>query len=152
MHVFGSVGARAAGGQKDRLRLAELVRLGSAQEVVENVAGYGRWWYQRSTGTLALSESAAQALQVDAGVHASLDDAFMAVVQDDLSELVQCLEQHPSPRWEQEFRVVSALDGVRWVRMQAVPELMAAGGICSGIVRDVSVLKMAAMREGWDSP
>lgn len=148
MHMAENVGVRAGRGSQDVSRLTDLVRLYRTQAVVESAAGYGRWWYHRASGALALSDVAARILQVDGGVHASLDEGLMAVVQDDLAALAQCIAQCPSGRREHEFRVVSAHEGVRWVRLQEVPELQSSEGFCSGIVRDVSVLKMAAMREG----
>lgn len=147
MHMFGNIGLRTGRAQKELARLTDLVRLQAAHDAVESAAGFGRWWYQCSSGAFALSGAAASILQVDSGVHVSLDEGLMAVVQDDLTEVAQCIEQSELERWEQEFRVVSPLDGVRWVRLQEVPEFKLAGGIRGGIVRDVSALKVAAMRE-----
>ena len=147
MHMYENLGVRAGHAPKDGSVLTDLVRVYRAQAVVERAAGYGRWWYHGASGALALSEAAARILQVESGVHASLDEGLMAVVQDDLADVAQCIAQSPSGQGEREFRVVSAVEGMRWVRLQEVPELQAAEGVRSGIVCDVSALKMAAMRE-----
>ncbi|MDT8990800.1 bifunctional diguanylate cyclase/phosphodiesterase [Curvibacter sp. APW13] len=146
--MFEKMGVRAGLGARNGARLNDLVRLYRAQGVVETAAAYGRWWYDQASGAFAVSHSAARILHVEAGVHASLDEGLMAVVQDDLADLADGIAAGGSAPCEREFRVVSAAEGVRWVRLQEVPELQPAQGVRSGIVRDVSALKMAAMREG----
>lgn len=148
MQMFENLGVRAGPGRKEWSRLTDLVRLYRADAVVEHAAGFGRWWYHSASGAFALSDAAARILQVESGMHASLDEGLMAVVQDDLADVAGSIARSPSTDREQEFRVVSAAEGVRWVRLQEVPELRTADGVRSGIVRDVSALKMAAMREG----
>lgn len=147
MQLFGSIGLRSKVGSNDHSTLQSFLVENQRLADVERAAGYGRWWYDHASGSMALSAEAARVLQADSGVHGTLDAALVAVAQDDLPGVVVALTRASEAGWTREFRVLSAQEGVRWVALEDLPTTHSAPGMRSGIVRDISVLKMAAMRE-----
>ena len=132
-------------GISPRLQLAQAQSPVSA--AVEAAASFGRWWFEPATSRIALSTAAARYLCVQAGHQLRLDDCFNHVVADDMLRLLSIFTQISREPVNSEFRVISATDGVRWLRLTSQPADPANPHIISGIFLDVTPIKHAAMRE-----
>jgi diguanylate cyclase (GGDEF)-like protein len=114
---------------------------------LEAAASFGRWWFEPASAKLVLSDAAARHLNVSARHHLRLDDCFIHVVADDMLPLIARLSSPCLRTINQDFRVVNTRDGLRWLRMSALPPDAAQPHIVSGILTDITALKHAAMRE-----
>lgn len=113
---------------------------------IEELAGFGRWWFDRAAMRLALSHNAAAFLDVRAGVH-TLEDCFANVVPDDFAALAERLAMaHGTPLPDCEVRVVNEQTGLRWLRMATLPDGVARGPV-AGVMWDITAAKHAALRE-----
>lgn len=115
---------------------------------VEELAGFGRWSFDRASSRLALSNHAASLLDVPVEAN-SLEDCFSHVVPEDFVMLVAKLASKRSviARVDYEFRVINERCGLRWLRLAALPQTGAGAALISGVLSDVTPLKHAAMRE-----
>ncbi|TCS37416.1 diguanylate cyclase (GGDEF)-like protein [Paucimonas lemoignei] len=118
-------------------------------DAMETVAGFGRWWFDLREEQLILSHGAAQFLEVDPGLHRSLEECFTNVVPEDMLQLTTALMQAklPGVLIDYQFRVLQGTRGLRWLRMQSVPAAGATPGMHAGVVVDVTAAKHVEMRE-----
>lgn len=118
-------------------------------EAMETAAGFGRWWFDMREGQLILSHGAAQFLEVDPGLHCSLEDCFTNVVPEDMLQLTTALMQAklPGVRIDYQFRVLQGTRGLRWLRMQSVSVDAGMPGMHAGVLVDVTAAKHVEMRE-----
>jgi diguanylate cyclase (GGDEF)-like protein/PAS domain S-box-containing protein len=114
---------------------------------LEQLAGFGRWWFDPASSRVALSPTAAQLLEVEPGVYAVLEDALVHVVPDDVLTLMAHLTQGAGQGADCEFRLVHALTGLRWLRLRMAPAAADAAGLRSGVLLDITTSKHAALRE-----
>jgi diguanylate cyclase (GGDEF)-like protein len=121
--------------------------LAGLPEQTEELAGYGRWWIERSSSRIALSVAAARHLSVRPGVHAALEACGARVVADDLPPLAEALRQAAATGAPIDcaFRLIDPLDGVRWLRMLSMRS--ASAPVVTGVLTDITSAKHAAMRE-----
>lgn len=133
------------GGISPSLSLA--IRQNTLPAALEEAASFGRWWFDLETLHIALSRAAAGYLHVDAGVYERMDNCFITVVLEDLLPLVAYLSSRaPQPAY-MDFRVISAVDGLHWLRMTPLPMDPAHPHMLSGILVDITAIKHASMRE-----
>lgn len=116
---------------------------------VEQAVSFGRWWLDMQTSQLVLSIGAAGFLNVNPGWHRTLESCFAQVVPDDVLMLMSALAQAsvPGKLIDCEFRVVHALDGLRWLRMLSLPHALARDAVQTGVLVDITSSRLAAMRE-----
>lgn len=114
---------------------------------LEEAAAFGRWWFDLESAQIFLSALAARYLNVEALHYDGLDHCFIHVVADDMLSLIAQLSGSAPRTGPTDFRVISARDGLRWLRMTHLPPDPAHPGLISGIVADVTAVKHAAMRE-----
>jgi diguanylate cyclase (GGDEF)-like protein len=116
---------------------------------METAAGFGRWWLAIREMQLVLSHGAAWFLEVDPGLHRSLEECFTNVVPEDMLQLTMALMQAklPGVRIDYEFRVLQGTRGLRWLRMHSVPQEADMAGMHAGVLVDVTAAKHVEMRE-----
>lgn len=116
---------------------------------IEFAAAYGRWWLDAKEMQLILSGGAARFLDVEPGPHASLESGFIHVVPDDMLLLIAALVQAriPGAGVDCEFRVVTRTQGMRWLRMQSVPEEQSGAALHTGVLVDITPARQVEMRE-----
>ncbi len=127
--------------------LSLAIRQSTSPAALEEAASFGRWWFDSETSQMALSRAAAGYLHVEAGCHDRMDNCFIAVVLDDLLPLVAYLSSRSLQSSHIDFRVISAVDGLHWLRMTPLPADPAHPYIASGILVDITTIKHASMRE-----
>lgn len=133
------------GGISPSLSLA--FRQNTLPVALEEAASFGCWWLDLETSHMALSRAAAGYLHVESGLHERMDNCFITVVLDDLLPLVSYLSSRaPRPAF-MDFRVISAVDGLHWLRMTTLPMDPAHAHMVSGILVDITAIKHASMRE-----
>ena len=114
---------------------------------LEEVAAFGRWWLEPKTSQMVLSAAAARYLNMASRHPYRLDECLNHVVAEDMLQLIALLSSEPKQSVSQEFRVMSAKDGLRWVRLTSFPTDPSTPDLISGILVDVTAVKHAAMRE-----
>lgn len=114
---------------------------------LELAAGFGRWWFDPDTSQMVISAVAAQYLSVEPGHHSGLDSCFIAVVLDDLLPLISHLTTPQFNTASVDFRVISPVDGLHWLRMTGLPADPSHPSMVSGILVDVTPAVHATMRE-----
>jgi diguanylate cyclase (GGDEF)-like protein len=114
---------------------------------LEDAAAFGRWWFDPDTTQVLLSAAAARYLNVESLHHDGLDSCLVHVVSDDVLRLIAQLSGSAKASATTDFRVISAVDGLRWLRMAQLPPDPVNPGLVTGVVTDVTPLKHAAMRE-----
>ncbi len=121
----------------------------SQPDPAEAAASFGRWWIDRHTRQLVLSEVAADFLDVKAGWHPDPDDGFALVMPDDVMALMSAITQvcEHGHLMSCEFRVLNAHHGLRWLRMVSLPDTSHSTTVDTGILVDITTIKHAAMRE-----
>lgn len=131
--------------------ISEPLRLSMQQSLrpnaLEDTAGFGRWWFDPETSQIALSAAAARYLNVGERHYYRLDDCFIHVIADDMLRLMRKINSRPAHPLHCEFRVVSATEGLRWLRLSSLSEEAPSPQILSGIVVDITAIKLTAMRE-----
>ncbi len=82
-------------------------------------------------------------LGVEAGWHRTWESCFAHVVPDDVLMLMSALAQAGAQGKpiECEFRIINELDGLRWLRLMALPQ------VPNGVLLDITAAKHAAIRE-----
>ncbi|MBT9505594.1 EAL domain-containing protein [Rhodoferax sp.] len=128
-------------------RLSQAFTHNTALSALEEAASFGRWWFDCETSQMVLSALAASYLNVETLCHDRLDGCFISVVLDDLLPLISQLSSKPLQSGGFEFRVISPLDGLRWLRMTHMPADPDNPGLLSGILVDITPIKHAMMRE-----
>jgi len=113
--------------------------------MLEATAGFGQWAH--ADGWLSLSPQAAEFLDTQGRLEGPLDDGLTHVVVDDLVRLLPHFMAGAARPWTLDLRVISSTQGLRWLRMTALPSDPAQPGLQQGIVQDVTELKHAQMRE-----
>lgn len=123
--------------------------LATLPDAAEKMGLFGRWWYDTQTGQWVLSTGAAGLLDVDAGFHRTGISCFEQVVPDDVLMLMADLRQlrEPGHVIECAFRTIHEFDGLRWLRMVSLPQILPGPAILTGVVVDVTSTRLAAMRE-----
>jgi diguanylate cyclase (GGDEF)-like protein len=114
---------------------------------LEDTAGFGSWWFDPETSQIVLSAAAARYFNVGERHYHRLDDCFIHVIADDMLRLMRKIKSKPAPPLHCEFRVISATEGLRWLRLSTLPDEKSYPQILSGIVVDITAIKLAAMRE-----
>lgn len=115
---------------------------------MEATAGFGRWWYDRSSRQVVVSAHAGQLLDVARRHHHSLDETLTCVVPDDAVRLLALLSgPQRLCRGSQEVRVLSPTEGMRWLRVSILPDDENHPTLINGMVQDISQIKHAAVRE-----
>ena len=114
---------------------------------LEDTAGFGRWWFDPETSQIVLSAAAARYLNVGERHYHRVDDCFIHLVADDMLRLMRKMNSRPAHPFHCEFRVISTTEGLRWLRLNSLPEEASAPHILSGIVVDITAIKLTAMRE-----
>ncbi len=127
--------------------LLRALTLNATPTALEESAAFGRWWFDPESGQIILSGVAARYLNVESLHHQGLDSCFIHVVMDDMLPLLSQLTGTSPCSATSDFRVISAKEGMRWLRMTAFPADAIGAMVVSGIVVDVTPLKHAAMRE-----
>lgn len=130
-------------------KLEALREQASLPDPVEAAAGYGRWWHDPQSGQLLLSPGAADFLGVTSGMQPSIAKCFSHAVSEDLLVVAAALAQAriPGLAGDCEFRVVQAGLGLRWLRLQSLPQRLSGEGIQTGVLLDVTATRHVAMRE-----
>lgn len=128
-------------------RLSQALMQTVSPAALEDAASFGRWWFDPETTQMVLSAAAARYLNVETSHHHRLDNCFIHVVSDDVLGLIALLTDRTTRTVSNDFRVISATDGLRWLRMTHLPADATNAGLLSGILVDVTALKHAAMRE-----
>lgn len=118
-------------------------------DVLEKMVSVGRWGWAIQTDQWTLSAGAAHLLDVEAGFHPTADSCLRQVVPEDVLPLMAALAQIAAADRviECEFRVINEVDGLRWLRLVALPADPAGGGVLTGLVIDITAPRLAAMRE-----
>ena len=115
---------------------------------MEAAAGFGLWWHDPHSGQMLLSTHAAKLLGVQGRHHKNLDETLTHVVPDDVARLVAMLSDADAPcSGSIEVRVLSAADGMRWLRMSTLPHDPQHPLLVNGMLQDISQVKHAAVRE-----
>lgn len=114
-------------------------------QALEAAAGFGQWAH--ADGWLSLSPQAAEFFDAPGRLEGPLDDGLTHVVVDDLLRLLPRFRSGSGPSWQQDLRVISRSQGLRWLRMTALPPDPAQPALQQGIVQDVTELKHTQMRE-----
>ncbi|MES2947117.1 MAG: EAL domain-containing protein [Pseudomonadota bacterium] len=127
--------------------LSQALTQNAAPLALEEAAAFGRWWFDPETTQILLSAHAARYLNVESLHHQGLDSCLLHVVSDDMLCLIAQLSSRGQPGVKSDFRVISPVDGLRWLRMTQLPKDAAHPDLVSGILADVTPLKHAAMRE-----
>lgn len=129
--------------------LSELLAQVVLPEAMETAAGFGRWWFDIHEAQLVLSHGAAQFLDVDPGLHRSLEACFTHVVPEDMLLVVTALMQArlPGVKIDYEFRVLQGTRGLRWLRLQSVPHESGMAGMHAGVLVDITAARHVEMRE-----
>lgn len=128
-------------------QLSQALTQGASPSALEEAAGFGRWWFDPASSQIVLSALAARYLNVEALHHTGLDSCFIHVVSDDMLGLIAQLPCGALRAAPSDFRVISPVEGMRWLRLAHLPQDPANPGLVSGILSDITPLKHAAMRE-----
>jgi diguanylate cyclase (GGDEF)-like protein len=128
-------------------RLLQAATHHQVPDAVEAAASFGRWWFDPDTSELMLSAAAARQLNVLAGQHVQLADGLTHVVTDDRQRLISLLSSPARQPVNLEFRIINAVNSLRWLRLSALPADLAHPQILSGILMDITDSKHTAMRE-----
>lgn len=127
--------------------LLAAMALDTVPAALEDVAAFGRWWFEPCSCQTALSDAAATYLNVEPNQLYRLEDCFNHVVADDMLSLMAVLKGQPQQSVSHEFRVIHSRDGLRWLRLTTLPSSHAQPYIVRGIVVDITAARHAAMRE-----
>ena len=100
-----------------RARSSDIALRAMAPDATARAAGFGRWWYDAHFGALVLSLEAGVLLGEAPGVHADLADCFSSVLPEDLVLVTTSL----AAGHECEFRILNRNEGLRWLRLVALP-------------------------------
>jgi diguanylate cyclase (GGDEF)-like protein len=144
-HPITRTNATAAAAQ-DQSWTSALLQRAMAVDATARAASFGRWWFAARSGQMLLSREAAGYLGEYPGLHADLADCFSSVLPEDLVELTACLVRADA-EYACEFRLLDKRDGLRWMRLVALPQESDHPGLVEGIVSDITAVRHAAMRE-----
>jgi diguanylate cyclase (GGDEF)-like protein len=117
-------------------------------DLLDELAGLGRWSMDRAHARMRFSATALQFLSLAPdGAH---DDWMTRVVPEDGEPLAAALRDicRTGAPVACEFRVFAPEHGVRWLRMQSLPA--AHLPMASGILTDITAAKRAATRERFN--
>ena len=116
---------------------------------VEQAASFGRWWHHAESAQLVLSAGAAHMLGVEAGWHPTLESCFAHLVPDDVLMLMSALAAASvaSEQIECEFRIINEGDGLRWLRLMSLPQVLPQQQVPNGVLLDITSARHAAIRE-----
>lgn len=131
-------------------RLRALLEHAQAPDPIARAASFGRWWFDPQSGHLLLSLEAGALLEQPAGLHAMLADCLAHVLAEDMLLLTKVLTGTVALAQEStvEFRLLSCNNGMRWMRLLALPSAREPGGLMvTGILTDITAARHAAMRE-----
>ena len=120
----------------------------ASTSALEKAAAFGRWRFAPKSGRIVLSHMAATYLDVVADEAHALDACFINVVADDLVALVAMITRPAHGRdAEHVFRVITAHEGLRWLRITLLASDTPHEKSVCGIVTDITCDKHAAVRE-----
>jgi diguanylate cyclase (GGDEF)-like protein len=117
---------------------------------LEKAASFGRWWYNHALGQIEISPMAASYLDINTEHEPSLDACFINVVEDDLVGLIAMItagREAEEAQPEFEFRVITANEGLRWMRASLLGMEGQNTEFTSGVLTDITRSKDAAIRE-----
>ena len=137
-------------------RRLQTVLVGSGDmDPVERTAAFGRWWFDADSGELVLSTVAAGLLDCQPGLYDDLSACFAQVVPDDVIALSNALDRLRTHETvvDHVIRVISSLDGMRWLRLVSLPRDRDLPGVRRGMLMNITASQHAAMRErlGFES-
>ncbi|PTQ87510.1 putative bifunctional diguanylate cyclase/phosphodiesterase [Agitococcus lubricus] len=115
-------------------------------DAVEQAAAFGRWWFDIDSQQLVLSRGAALLLDVHTGLH-DMATGFMQVLAEDSPMLEAALNNQSQQLIECEFRIINELDGLRWLRLVPLPQMLSQPTVKAGVLVDITAAKHAEMRE-----
>lgn len=129
--------------------LEKLVDATVQQDSLEAAADYGRWWLDTQTSQVLLSYRAAHFLDVAAGLYPSSQSCAQHIVSDDIAAYLKAMTEMLSSgeNINFQFRVIHERKGLRWLRMQSLPNDPTQPALRTGILVDITSAKIAAMRE-----
>ena len=115
-------------------------------DAVEQAAGFGRWWLHADTGQMLLSAGAGRLLDVAPGRYPGPVETLSRATAEDRQRVVAVLLNGAEGEGDCEFRVINALDGLRWLRLTCLPEAPGAA-LRTGVLVDITPARHAQMRE-----
>jgi diguanylate cyclase (GGDEF)-like protein len=127
--------------------LKKVSAMTASAQALEAAANFGQWWIDLEYTHIALSGAAAQYLSVEPGIHGGWDGCLTAVVQEDLLPLIAYLTAVQPASNSIEYRVLSPLDGLHWLRMTRLAVDPIHPEIVRGILEDITPGVHASMRE-----
>lgn len=129
--------------------LLNLLAQATLPDAIESAVGYGRWWLDSAPLQLILSPGAARFMGVNPGAHPVWVKSLAHVIQEDRRIVVMAIREAAATSMpiHCEFRVRQGDRGVRWLRMQSVPQAEAATGLQSGVLIDITPSRQVDMRE-----
>lgn len=113
--------SRVGGGAGLSHQLSQALTQSVSPSALEEAAGFGRWWFDPRTSQTVLSALAARYLNVESLHHSGLDSCFIHVVSDDMLGLIAQLPSSAQRTPPIDFRVISPVEGMRWLRMAHLP-------------------------------
>ncbi|WP_342620493.1 GGDEF domain-containing protein [Rhodoferax sp. GW822-FHT02A01] len=120
----------------------------TSTSILESAAAFGRWQYSPKAARIDISEMAAALLDVTAAHDLALDACFINVVEDDLVGLIELVTGDQALQEARyEFRVITAKEGLRWLRLTVLPLSDEEDRCVYGILTDITPSKHAAVRE-----
>jgi diguanylate cyclase (GGDEF)-like protein len=122
----------------------------AGHDLLEETLHFGRWWFDTSTAQLLLSRQAAYFLETETCLHASPENCAVRIVEDDVPAFLNAFSgvAGSDDDIDFHFRTINEQKGMRWLRMRALPEAIAAYPLLrSGVLIDVTSARIAALRE-----
>ncbi len=127
--------------------ISQVLRQPASALALENAAGFGRWWVDKAKGQFVLSPLAAEFLNVPELHHCNCESALVQVFSEDMAAVSEQISGTAQCAQTLEFRVISANEGIRWLRITQLPDCHTTPLLRGGILSDITPLKHAAMRE-----
>lgn len=130
-------------------KLGPALAQASLPDNAEKMGLFGRWWCDPQTGEWVLSTGAASLLDVNTGLHRTVESCFEQVVPEDVLLLLADLRglRESGRAIEREFRIIHEFDGLRWLRMVSQPQRLPRQALQTGVVVDVTASWLSTMRE-----
>jgi diguanylate cyclase (GGDEF)-like protein len=127
-------------------QLAAILNGVDMSDPVEQIAHFGRWWFDPAASQVALSDLSAELLQVTPFLR--MDDLLVRLVSEDALMLSALVNQKSVPSdFTCEVRVLDEKNGLRWLRIVSLPATPGHSGIRAGVLCDITAGKHSAMRE-----
>lgn len=116
---------------------------------IQQAASFGVWSFNRQTFELRLSPTAAELLAVEPGDYREVAPCLGNVVAEDRETVLDTLRDHVLDHGDSgcSFRVSSRRNGLRWLRLSALPGPGLGPGHACGFIADITPVKQAEIRE-----